>query len=161
MRTKNCSKILFFAKSSLYPVLNEIHVHYISQGTKALYLQEGRKYVKQYRKCFFSLETPSTEMSSTLTSSVNSFELFSSSQSSSVGNTHAGSPPIRRGPGRPRLKPSGPANTGSRGTYRPRKPARPLPVPLPSDGSTSGSGPNSGSTPSYSNYLYNFTENDA
>ncbi|KAF7287761.1 hypothetical protein GWI33_003395 [Rhynchophorus ferrugineus] len=41
-------------------------------------------------------------------------------------------PGTRRGPGRPRLRPSGPANAGSRAT-RPRKPARPLPVPLPSD----------------------------
>ncbi|XP_030748497.1 chromatin-remodeling ATPase INO80 [Sitophilus oryzae] len=41
-------------------------------------------------------------------------------------------PGTRRGPGRPRLRPSGPANAGSRAS-RPRKPARPLPVPLPSD----------------------------
>lgn len=42
-------------------------------------------------------------------------------------------PPVRRGPGRPRLKPGGkPANTGTRGTgtRRPRRPVRPLPVPL-------------------------------
>lgn len=109
---------------------------------------------------FFSPETPSTEMSLPSTS-VNSFELFNSSQLSTSVGSYSGSPPIRRGPGRPRLKPSGPANAGSRGTYRPRKPARPLPVPLPSDGSTSGTGPNSGSTASYSNYLYNFTENDS
>ncbi|XP_044741510.1 chromatin-remodeling ATPase INO80 [Chrysoperla carnea] len=38
--------------------------------------------------------------------------------------------PIRRGPGRPRLKPVGPGNQGTRGVVRPRKPVRPLPVPL-------------------------------
>ncbi|XP_050314802.1 chromatin-remodeling ATPase INO80 isoform X2 [Anthonomus grandis grandis] len=42
------------------------------------------------------------------------------------------SPCARRGPGRPRLKPNGPAHAGSRNP-RPRKPARPLPVPLPTD----------------------------
>ncbi|XP_066247321.1 chromatin-remodeling ATPase INO80 isoform X1 [Euwallacea similis] len=41
-------------------------------------------------------------------------------------------PSTRRGPGRPRLRPSGPAHAGSR-TPRPRKPARPLPVPLPTE----------------------------
>lgn len=59
---------------------------------------------------------------------------------------------IRRGPGRPRLKPTGPSNAGSRGTYRPRKPARPLPVPLPSDSSNS----NSTQNPNYS--FYDFPE---
>lgn len=68
-------------------------------------------------------------------------------------------PAVRRGPGRPRLKPTGPPNAGSRGTYRPRKPAKPLPVPLPSDGlhvnsSTSGSS----ATSSYSTYLYDFPD---
>ncbi|KAK3911986.1 Chromatin-remodeling ATPase INO80 [Frankliniella fusca] len=45
----------------------------------------------------------------------------------------APAPPVRRGPGRPRLKPGGkPANTGTRGAgaRRPRRPVRPLPVPL-------------------------------
>jgi DNA helicase INO80 len=68
-------------------------------------------------------------------------------------------PAVRRGPGRPRLKPTGPPNTGTRGTYRPRKPARPLPVPLPSDGSNvncSNSGSNA--TPSYSTYLYDIPD---
>ncbi|KAL1492809.1 hypothetical protein ABEB36_010991 [Hypothenemus hampei] len=41
-------------------------------------------------------------------------------------------PNTRRGPGRPRLRPSGPAHAGSR-ALRPRKPARPLPVPLPTE----------------------------
>lgn len=44
----------------------------------------------------------------------------------------SGTPPARRGPGRPRLRPSGPAHAGSRAP-RPRKPARPLPVPLPTE----------------------------
>lgn len=39
-------------------------------------------------------------------------------------------PPVKRGPGRPRLKPGGPPNSGSRGTPRPRKPIGPLVVPL-------------------------------
>ncbi|XP_065165682.1 chromatin-remodeling ATPase INO80 [Atheta coriaria] len=47
---------------------------------------------------------------------------------------------MRRGPGRPRLKPGGPpANVGARGLYKPRKPAKPLPVPLPGDANTSTS----------------------
>uniref|UniRef100_A0AAR5PHQ5 Chromatin-remodeling ATPase INO80 n=1 Tax=Dendroctonus ponderosae TaxID=77166 RepID=A0AAR5PHQ5_DENPD len=41
-------------------------------------------------------------------------------------------PNTRRGPGRPRLRPSGPAHAGSR-VPRPRKPALPLPVPLPTE----------------------------
>ncbi|CAG9855295.1 unnamed protein product [Phyllotreta striolata] len=62
---------------------------------------------------------------------------------------------VRRGPGRPRLKPGGPSNAGSRGTYRPRKPARPLPVPLPSDGTNSGSNTNSNAiNSSYSFYEF-------
>ncbi|EFA10951.2 chromatin-remodeling ATPase INO80 [Tribolium castaneum] len=69
---------------------------------------------------------------------------------------------IRRGPGRPRLKPTGPPNTGSRGTYRPRKPARPLPVPLPSDGSNvSCSTSGASATPSYSTYLYDLPDQDS
>lgn len=52
-----------------------------------------------------------------------------------VTNTGEGSfvttiPPVKRGPGRPRLKPGGPPNTGTRGTPRPRKPIGPLVVPL-------------------------------
>ncbi|XP_055921969.1 chromatin-remodeling ATPase INO80 [Eupeodes corollae] len=38
--------------------------------------------------------------------------------------------PVKRGPGRPRLKPGGPPNPGTRGTPRPRKPIGPLVVPL-------------------------------
>lgn len=38
--------------------------------------------------------------------------------------------PVKRGPGRPRLKPTGPANQGYRGPPRPRKPIGPLVVPL-------------------------------
>lgn len=69
------------------------------------------------------------------------------------------SPAVRRGPGRPRLKPTGPPNTGSRGTYRPRKPAKPLPVPLPSDGSNVNSSlSSSGAAPSYTTYLYDFPD---
>lgn len=37
---------------------------------------------------------------------------------------------VRRGPGRPRLKPSGPANQGNRVTHKYRKPIGPLVVPL-------------------------------
>lgn len=37
---------------------------------------------------------------------------------------------VRRGPGRPRLKPSGPANQGNRITHKYRKPIGPLVVPL-------------------------------
>lgn len=48
-----------------------------------------------------------------------------------------GSPiPVRRGPGRPRLKPGGPSHQGVRGITRPRKPARPLPVPIRSGNSS-------------------------
>ncbi|CAD7093605.1 unnamed protein product [Hermetia illucens] len=39
-------------------------------------------------------------------------------------------PVIKRGPGRPRLKPSGPTNQGYRGAPRTRKPIGPLVVPL-------------------------------
>nr|XP_022902454.1 putative DNA helicase Ino80 [Onthophagus taurus] len=82
------------------------------------------------------------------------------SSSSSVPSTSAGNsgttPAVRRGPGRPRLKPSGPAHQGSRGSYRPRKPAKPLPVPLPSDGNSTTTHNNS--LVSGSTYLYNFSE---
>ncbi|KAL3289772.1 hypothetical protein HHI36_023167 [Cryptolaemus montrouzieri] len=63
---------------------------------------------------------------------------------------------VRRGPGRPRLKPTGPLNTSSRGSYKPRKPTRPLPVPLPSDG-TNTSAPGS-SSHFYSSYVFDFPE---
>lgn len=63
---------------------------------------------------------------------------------------------VRRGPGRPRLKPSGPLNTSTRGTYKPRKPTRPLPVPLPSDGTNATSG--STSSHLYSSYVFDFPE---
>lgn len=68
-------------------------------------------------------------------------------------------PTVRRGPGRPRLKPGGPSNAGSRGTYRPRKPARPLPVPLPSDGTNLNSSNASTSGTQYSSYsFYDFPD---
>uniref|UniRef100_T1PK30 Uncharacterized protein n=1 Tax=Musca domestica TaxID=7370 RepID=T1PK30_MUSDO len=38
--------------------------------------------------------------------------------------------PVKRGPGRPRIKTSGPVNQGSRGAPRTRKPIGPLVVPL-------------------------------
>lgn len=38
--------------------------------------------------------------------------------------------PIRRGPGRPRLKPTGPGNQGFRIVSRPKKSVGPLVVPL-------------------------------
>ncbi|XP_017782828.1 PREDICTED: putative DNA helicase Ino80 isoform X1 [Nicrophorus vespilloides] len=53
--------------------------------------------------------------------------------SSTASSGYTRNATTRRGPGRPRLKPSGPPNNGTRGSYRPRKPARPLPVPLPTD----------------------------
>lgn len=60
-----------------------------------------------------------------------SFTVTSPIQEHSEDLTHTKmTPPIRRGPGRPRLKPVGPGNQGTRGTSRPRKAARPLPVPL-------------------------------
>ena len=46
----------------------------------------------------------------------------------SVG--HSQPLPVKRGPGRPRLRPVGPGHQGTRGTPRPRKAPRPLPVPL-------------------------------
>lgn len=52
------------------------------------------------------------------------------SQSSSHSPRGESPAPVRRGPGRPRLKPGGPCNQGGRGVSRPRKPARPLPVPI-------------------------------
>ncbi|XP_044764896.1 chromatin-remodeling ATPase INO80 isoform X2 [Coccinella septempunctata] len=61
---------------------------------------------------------------------------------------------VRRGPGRPRLKPSGPLNTSTRGTYKPRKPTRPLPVPLPSDGTNT----TSSTSHLYSSYVFDFPE---
>ncbi|KAK9751910.1 SNF2-related domain [Popillia japonica] len=81
----------------------------------------------------------------------------SSSFTQQTPSTSHASNPTRRGPGRPRLKPSGPSNTGTRGTYRPRKPARPLPVPLPSD-TTSANPSNATASTSYSTYIYNFSE---
>ncbi|KAK4871988.1 hypothetical protein RN001_016112 [Aquatica leii] len=77
------------------------------------------------------------------------------SQGSASSGYSSGGGTIRRGPGRPRLKPSGPGHSGTRGPYRPRRPARPLPVPLPSD--TGGSSAISSST-GYSTYLYDYSE---
>ncbi|KAF5282357.1 hypothetical protein FQA39_LY17601 [Lamprigera yunnana] len=62
---------------------------------------------------------------------------------------------IRRGPGRPRLRPVGPGHSGTRGPYRPRRPARPLPVPIPSD---AGGSSLSSTATSYSAYLYDYSE---
>lgn len=39
--------------------------------------------------------------------------------------------PVKRGPGRPRIKTGGPVNQGARGAPRTRKPIGPLVVPLP------------------------------
>nr|XP_023018340.1 putative DNA helicase Ino80 [Leptinotarsa decemlineata] len=101
---------------------------------------------------------------------VDSASSISSAQSSPSGSfmdipiTVSGSgskgqtPAVRRGPGRPRLKPGGPCNAGSRGTYRPRKPARPLPVPLPSDG-TNSTISNVANNAQYSSYsFYDFPD---
>lgn len=77
----------------------------------------------------------------------------------SSNNSSPVTPGVRRGPGRPRLKPGGPSNAGSRGSYRPRKPARPLPVPLPSDGANATPSSSMGnSNPSYSSYMYDFPD---
>lgn len=102
--------------------------------------------------------TSSQPPSSTLSSPTSSSFLNSSFSTTSSGSPSVSSA-VRRGPGRPRLKPTGPPNTGSRGTYRPRKPAKPLPVPLPSDGSNVNSSiSGSGATPSYTTYLYDFPD---
>lgn len=113
-------------------------------------------------------ETPSTSDigSSTPSSLFVPFETPASTASNSQNSTPSttvttNSTPIRRGPGRPRLKPGGPTHTGTRGSYRPRKPARPLPVPLyPSDGASSSTA-NANNSTSYSSYLYNFSEFDS
>lgn len=81
-----------------------------------------------------------------------------SSSVSTTSSAYGASPTVRRGPGRPRLKPGGPPNTGSRGTYRPRKPARPLPVPLPPDAAPSGTNSAGVSSSAYSTYLYDFPD---
>ncbi|KAJ9576388.1 hypothetical protein L9F63_006744, partial [Diploptera punctata] len=49
---------------------------------------------------------------------------------------HPQSIPVKRGPGRPRLRPVGPGHQGSRGPPRPRKAPKPLPVPLRSGSGT-------------------------
>ncbi|CAH0562051.1 unnamed protein product [Brassicogethes aeneus] len=107
-----------------------------------------------------SASTYSTDLIGVENSSISSTQSSPSSSfvdgMSSAG--HGGSPSVRRGPGRPRLKPGGPPNAGSRGTYRPRKPARPLPVPLPSDGSNVNVTSSGNAHPSYSSYLYDFPD---
>ncbi|CAH1153557.1 unnamed protein product [Phaedon cochleariae] len=106
----------------------------------------------------FSTDAAPTDSASSISSSQSSpsgaqAECPAGAGSSSAGQGSSGA---RRGPGRPRLKPGGPPNAGSRGSYRPRKPARPLPVPLPSDGTTSAAGSsvvsNAGQYSSYSFY---------
>lgn len=70
---------------------------------------------------YFTVEpTPSTSTSAST----------SASAASSTSSSHPLSIPVKRGPGRPRLKPTGPTNQGYRGTPRPRKPVGPLVVPL-------------------------------
>jgi DNA helicase INO80 len=49
--------------------------------------------------------------------------------------------PVKRGPGRPRLRPVGPGHQGTRGPPRPRKAPKPLPVPLRSGCGTPSSAP--------------------
>lgn len=61
--------------------------------------------------------------------------MLSVGPSTSAGDLSGVQPPavppiVRRGPGRPRLKISGPRNQGYRGKPRPRKPIGPLVVPL-------------------------------
>ncbi|KAK5639502.1 hypothetical protein RI129_011994 [Pyrocoelia pectoralis] len=104
--------------------------------------------------------TSSTTLSSESTEPLNIFEVSPCTSSSSVSLGYHSSPStsgavIRRGPGRPRLKPSGPSNSGPRGSYRPRRPARPLPVPLPTD---SGGNSNTTTNSGYSSYLYDYSE---
>lgn len=109
---------------------------------------------------------PSSESSITSASSqpssssgVSFMEAPLTAPSTSCTGTSSQSPVVRRGPGRPRLKPSGPSNAGSRGTYRPRKPARPLPVPLPSDGTNLGGPSSNSNNPQYSSYsFYDFPD---
>lgn len=99
------------------------------------------------------LADPSYESTSSVSSSQSSPSgTFMDMPLNSTSTTPPGPPQttVRRGPGRPRLKPGGPSNAGSRGTYRPRKPARPLPVPLPSDGNNSSSTNNA----QYSSYSF-------
>lgn len=99
----------------------------------------------------------SSAASSTRSSPVSS-AMFADATAASSQAGHQVSPSVRRGPGRPRLKPGGPSNAGSRGTYRPRKPTKPLPVPLPSDGAASGSA-NSNNSNQYTSYsFYDFPE---
>lgn len=52
---------------------------------------------------------------------------------------HAQPVPVKRGPGRPRLRPVGPGHQGTRGPPRPRKAPKPLPVPLRSGCATPSS----------------------
>ncbi|XP_072402689.1 chromatin-remodeling ATPase INO80 isoform X2 [Diabrotica undecimpunctata] len=103
---------------------------------------------------FVSDQTPPDSGSGSVSSMHSSpSTCFMDSPISSQGSSSAAqTPSVRRGPGRPRLKPGGPSNAGSRGTYRPRKPSRPLPVPLPSDGTNLGSNVNSNAQ--YSSYSF-------
>ncbi|XP_069680112.1 chromatin-remodeling ATPase INO80 [Periplaneta americana] len=60
-------------------------------------------------------------------------------QPSEPGASNTGHPqpiPVKRGPGRPRLRPVGPGHQGTRGPPRPRKAPKPLPVPLRSGSGT-------------------------
>lgn len=99
--------------------------------------------------------TDTSSISSSQSSPSGTFMDVPISNPGSSPNTHTTT--IRRGPGRPRLKPGGPPNAGSRGTYRPRKPAKPLPVPLPSDGTNLSSNVNSNAQ--YSSYsFYDFPD---
>ncbi|XP_028128884.1 chromatin-remodeling ATPase INO80 [Diabrotica virgifera virgifera] len=94
----------------------------------------------------------STTMSAASMHSSPSHCFLEVSGAAQASSSTAQTPSMRRGPGRPRLKPGGPSNAGSRGTYRPRKPSRPLPVPLPSDGTNLGSNVNSNAQ--YSSYSF-------
>ncbi|XP_057659365.1 chromatin-remodeling ATPase INO80 [Diorhabda carinulata] len=107
----------------------------------------------------YSSENILTDSASSISSSQSSpsSAFMDVTVNSSGPNSSPQTTTTRRGPGRPRLKPGGPSNAGSRGTYRPRKPARPLPVPLPSDGTNLNSKENSNAQ--YSSYsFYDFPD---
>lgn len=68
-----------------------------------------------------------------------SLDLGSTSDKSSFGGVASNANQVRRGPGRPRLKPNGPANQGNRPQQKYRKPIGPLVVPLGSSPATTPS----------------------
>lgn len=77
--------------------------------------------------CVTTLQTTSQPLPSSSSSNVDENNIF----------TPTALPmPVKRGPGRPRLKTGGPINQGLRGSPRTRKPMGPLVVPLGSSPAT-------------------------